>query len=148
MNNYIDYYDYNRPAGEMHNEINMPTANLKKFNYNTDPYKAFLRGNLFDNLYKPYKNYKMRDLNPANNRDYELLLVQMYAFTAHDLSLYLDVNPDDVNAIDLRMRYMDAYQEALTNYESSFGPITENSQLLTSTPWAWNSKKWPWEGVS
>lgn len=141
MNNY-DYY-------RAKNEIEMPKESIKnKFIITNDPYQGFIRGNMFDSLYKPYKTYKVKELNPTNNREYQLLLVQMYAFAAHDLSLYLDINPDDVNAINLRMRYMDAYQEALANYESSFGPITEDSQLLSSTPWAWNTNKWPWEGYN
>ena len=31
-----------------------------------DPNTAFLRGNLFNSLYDPYKNYKYRELKPKN----------------------------------------------------------------------------------
>ena len=46
MNNYYDY-DFNN--------YNYSNNNV---NNNIDPYKGFIRGNIFDNLYDPYKNYK------------------------------------------------------------------------------------------
>ena len=46
MNNYYDY-DFNN--------YNYSNNNV---NNNIDPYKGFIRGNIFDSLYDPYKNYK------------------------------------------------------------------------------------------
>ena len=144
MNNYNDYYNfidnYNNNLNNYMNKLN--TQNYSKI----DPYQGFLRGNLFDNLYVPYMNYKPRELNPDNEKEYYMLMVQTYAFAAHDLTLYLDVNPNDSNAIKLRNKYLEMYNEAKTQYENKYGPITLNSNLLDTNTWIWDSKKWPWEG--
>ena len=151
MNDYIDYYTYmnnlNQMAQKMPNEITMPAIETKEYDYDTDPVKGFIQGNMFQNTYIPYQNYKAQELNPANDQEYQLLLVQIYDFAAHDLELYLDVNPNDVNAIKLRAEYVNMYKQALDQYEQNFGPITETSQMLAKSPWAWNTKKWPWEGM-
>ena len=73
--------------------------------------------------------------------------MQIYEFAAHDLGLYLDINPTDRNAISLRSKYIDMYNQALSQYESTYGPITQNSKMLDTMPWAWDTKKWPWEGT-
>ena len=146
MNDYIDYYSYmnnlNQMGNQMYNEISMPATKPVEF---ADSYQGFIKGNMFDSLYKGYQNYAPAELNPANDRDYKLLLVQMYGFAAHDLSLYLDVNPNDVNVIKQRSEYMRLYKEALKDYEKSYGPITKTSDELYNS-WSWNSNKWPWEG--
>lgn len=131
MNDYINYYSY---------------ANKNDNNNNLDPYEGFLRGNLFYNLYVPYKNYKYRQINPVSEKEYNMLMVQAYAFAAHDLELYLDVNPNDSNAIVLRNKYFDLYKSFKNQYENKYGPICLDSNLLNNKTWLWNTKVWPWEG--
>ena len=140
MNNYVDYYNY------MNNINQNRNSNQSKLGYDTEAYLGFIRGNMFSNLYDPYQNYQIQELNPNNEQEYLLLLVQMYGFATHDLGLYLDVNPNDGKAIDLRNNYINLYNQSLANYESKYGPLTLNSQGLDTKPWAWNTKKWPWEG--
>lgn len=145
MNNYVDYYNYMNNLNS--NQIEMPTAKAnKKFEFETNPSTAFMKGNLFSNLYTPYKNYRPAELNPANEREYALLLVQIYGFAAHELTLYLDTNPSDTEAIRLRSNYMNMYKQAVAQYESKYGPLGVDSKMLEATPWAWTSKIWPWEG--
>lgn len=152
MNNYIDYYNYMNDLNQSKlnknglNQMNLNNNVKSNKDYSTDPYEAFIRGNLFSNLYTPYKNYKPAELNPTNEKDYYLLLVQIYGFAAHELTLYLDVNPNDDDAIKLRSEYVKLYNQALMQYESKYGAISLKSMTLNSSPWAWDSKKWPWEG--
>ena len=158
MNNYIDYYTYLNNLNQMPNTNQMMNSSLvpnsdqskpKKQNNKglAEPYIGFTRGNMFNNLYYEYKNYRPQELNPANEKEYVKLLLQIYGFAAHDLGLYLDINPDDTNAIRQRNEYINMYNEALAQYENNYGPITQNSRMLEVTPWAWDSKKWPWEGT-
>lgn len=154
MNNYIDYYNYlnnlNQNAMNTSNKIpkmgSNQSVNMNNLGYDTDPYTGFMKGNMFSNLYEPYKNYQVQEINPTNEREYALLMVQMYGFAAHDLGLYLDVNPNDTNAINLRSEYVNLYKQALAEYESKYGALGLSSNMLDVTPWAWDSKKWPWEG--
>ena len=69
------------------NFYNIPEDWYKEFNntfntYNktnntnlTDPKEGFLRGNLFDNLYDPYKNYQYGMLNPSNKKEANHIVV-------------------------------------------------------------------------
>jgi len=150
MNNYVDYYNYlnNLNQKKINNStgMNIVNTNSNKTSYDSEPYLGFVRGNMFNNLYSPYMNYKPHEFNPSNEKEYLLLLVQMYGFAAHDLGLYLDVYPSDSNAINLREKYVKLYNQALTNYESKYGATELGSEYLSTSPWAWDSKKWPWEG--
>ena len=132
MNNYYDY-DFNN--------YNYSNNNV---NNNIDPYKGFIRGNIFDNLYDPYKNYKPYEINPNNEKDYMMLLLQIYDFNLVDLNLYLDIYLNDTNMLNLRDKYLKEYESAKKNYETKYGAITTYSETLNKTPWNWDSS-FPWE---
>lgn len=56
---------------------------------------GFSKGNMFNNLYDPYKNYKYERV-VANNKQEELLLeIMALSFAINDLNLYLDLHPTD-----------------------------------------------------
>ena len=139
MNDYTNYYNYMNSLNEMNQSMNKTQKAI------AEPYEGFIRGNMFNNLYDQYKNYKPQELNPQNDREYAKMLMQMYCFAAHDLGLYLDVFPNDTNVIRQRAEYIRMYKEALMQYENSFGPITKESIMLENN-WSWNTTKWPWEG--
>ena len=149
MNNYDLYYDYQNNRAIFNNMADLNKINQTSQTANKDlvePYTAFIRGNLFNKLYDQYKNYKPAELNPTNEQEQMLLLVQMYTFCAHELTLYLDNYPNDSNAIKLREEYMTAARNATNQYEAKYGPLNLSSNTLGVTPWAWDTKKWPWEG--
>ena len=66
-------------------------------------------------------------------------------FAMVDLSLYLDVNPDDRRAIELYNKYRLENEELLKLYQDRFGPILLNSDALNNMPWMWDNRPWPWE---
>lgn len=134
MNNYNELYN---------KDIN---RNVNKYSVENDPYTAFIKGNSFKNLYNPYKNYRPYELNPRNEREYFLMLTQIYGFIAHDLGLYLDVNPNDDKAIKLREKYNNMYNQAITNYEQKYGALELDSDMLGAIPWSWDLNNFPWEG--
>lgn len=134
MNNYNDFYN---------SDIN---RNVNKYELETDPYAAFIKGNSFKNLYDPYKNYKPFEINPRNEKEYALLLVQAYGFIAHDIGLYLDVNPNNDKAVQLRERYNNMYKKAVMEYEQKYGALDLSSDMLGAIPWGWSKNNFPWEG--
>ena len=139
MNNYDEYY----------NDISDIRYQQKKVNnliIEQDPYSAFIKGNLFNNLYIPYKDYKVAQINPKNEEEYLMLMIQIYDFCAHELTLYLDVNTNDQEAIRLRTEYINLAKQALNEYESQYKALNLTSSNLATIPWAWDTKKWPWEG--
>lgn len=132
MNNYETYYNY-------------PNSNNNVNNKFAEPYTAFIRGNLFNNLYNQYKNYRPSEVSPANEKDYNLLMVQIYDFCAHEMTLYLDNYPNDTVALNLRDKYSNLAKEARNQYESKYGALSLSSNTLAKS-WNWDDGKWPWEG--
>lgn len=110
------------------------------------PYEGFIRGNLFNNLYDPYKNYKPAQLSPTNQYEEDLLNLNQMQFAAHELNLFLDNYPNDTNIINAYNQYRQNYINLLQEFESKYGPVTVISDALNTTPWAWDNEPWPWEG--
>ncbi|MEG1987155.1 MAG: spore coat protein CotJB [Bacilli bacterium] len=106
------------------------------------PYEGFMKGNLFKNLYNPYKNHQVTRIMPNSEREELLLNIDQLAFAAHDLNLYLDVNPNDGDAIKEFNQYRKMLTEATNTYEKQFGPINLMSDALSNTPWAWTDTPW------
>ena len=61
--------------------------------------EGFERGNLFDDLYSPYKNYRYRELRASNKREELLFEILKYKFSMKELDLYLDTHPYDSGMI-------------------------------------------------
>lgn len=123
------------------NIMGMNNANL------ADPKEGFLRGNLFDNLYDPYKNYKYRDLRPSNKREELLFELMKYKFAMKELNLYLDTHPNDTKMISLYNKYLKEEKMVCDEYERNYGPLTLDSMYLDDNLWKWNNSPWPWEGT-
>lgn len=138
MNNYQSYQSNNYLKGNNMNNYNTPN-NLY------DPYAGFIRGNMFPNLYDPYKIEKPYDIQPMNEQAQLLTYIDSLGFATTDLNLYLDVHSNDKNAIDLFNQYRVQKNDLKKQYESKYGPLLLNSDALTNTPWAWDDRPWPWE---
>lgn len=117
---------------------NMNTENMFKL---TSPEEAFNRGNLFENYFWPYKY--VANLKPDNERQALMQKSQEYAFAAHELNLYLDVYPNDKQAVGLYNQYSEMADKYLNEYEKKYGPIILDSN--ENYPWAWVNSPWPWE---
>ena len=64
--------------------------NLSRNNKLVSVKEGFNRGNLFDNLFWPYKY--IADVTSSNPRDSLMTKIQMYCFAAHEMNLYLDAS--------------------------------------------------------
>ena len=161
MNNFNDYYNYLNNYNDM-NFMTNPNTMITDMNYqnmfpnnytipntNTnssiaDSQIGFKRGNLFSNLYDEYKNYKPQELKASNEREDLILQIDENRFAIIELGLYLDLYPNDINALNKYNSYLKKEKELITIYESKYGPMTLNSQVQTNT-WLWNNSPWPWE---
>lgn len=110
------------------------------------PSEGYIRGNLFANLYSQYKSYKPSNLSQSNAREKLFNEMSENAFAAHELNLYLDLNPGDNSMITLFNDYRDKADKLKQQYEEMYGPISINSSVLNNTPFLWSVLKWPWEG--
>lgn len=161
MNNYPNFKNYNNminPYNKTYDNMNsimnndiydkVQKQNITQSNKNQslyDPYNGFIRGNLFKNLYDPYKLKVPYDIKPMNEQAELLTYINALGFSMIDLNLYLDIYPNDRNIIDLFNQYRKEKENLINEYESKYGPITLNSDSLNSYPWSWDDMPWPWD---
>lgn len=141
MNNNFSYDSYRYPnmQGLNQNQIlPVPSNNL------AEPYQGFLQGNLFNNIFQGYKNYRPAKIVPNNEQTELLLNVDQLSFAAHELNLYLDIHPTDQPMIQLFNKYQAMAQDAIQKYESKYGPLSV-SFPSEANHFSWEAYAWPWE---
>lgn len=144
MNNYINYpKNYNYQPNMLPNMNQQNMGNTKTNIYS--PYEGFIRGNMFKNLYDPYKMDKPFQIQPMNEQAEMLTNIDSLGFAMIDLNLYLDVFPDDKSALELFNQYRQQKNDLVKQYENKYGPIVLSSDALNMYPWAWDNRPWPWE---
>jgi spore coat protein JB len=155
MNDYgFDYMNYitNVPGNINYSQKNMGNMNYmmntKDNKYMKDmpinPNEGWMKGNLFANLYDPYKNYKPGNIDAKNEREALLYQVMQYKFALIELNLYLDTNPDDRNAIEIFNKYSNIEKQMCMEYERKYGPLVVEDTYLNNG-WTWINSPWPWE---
>ena len=129
---------YNIPEDwykEFNNTFDIPNKMNMNLNMNTainltDPKEAFQRGNLFNNLYDPYKNYKYGILNPSNKKEEILYNLLMHKFVLTELNLYLDNEPNNMKMVNLYNQYLSEEKKLCDEYEKNYGPLTFDSRFV------------------
>ena len=106
---------------------------------------ALERGNLFNDLYLPYKNYKYRMLRASNKREELLLNILMHNFILTELDLYLDTNPKDTNKVNLYNKYLQNKKRLIDEYENTYGPLLLDGLTGRENDFTWVNRPWPWE---
>ena len=110
-----------------------------------DPYEGFIRGNMYKNLYDPYKINSPYEIKPMNEQAEMLTYIDALCFACIDLGLYLDVFPNNKDAINLFNKYNSQKKNLMDKYQEKFGPLTLDSDALNAYAWAWNERPWPWD---
>ncbi len=158
--NFNDYYNYLNGYNDMNY---MPNSNqiIEDLNYQSllpnnintsnnqnkniiDTEEGFKKGNMFKNLYDEYKNYKPRKLTAKNEREDMLLQIMEYTFAMIDIQLYLDMYPNDRDALKLFNTYLNNKKNLTNMFEEKYGPLTIDSDNQKNN-WTWNNSPWPWE---
>ena len=142
-------YSYNNLNEEWHKSLRNNLYDNNKFNNNgwslVNPSEGYNRGNLFANLYHQYKNYRPANLRDNTEKERLFLELSRNAFAAHEVNLYLDLNPNDTSMIKLFNDYRQNANELIREYESKYGPLSVKSESLDQTPFLWEKSPWPWE---
>lgn len=137
-------YNYNYDTTWYQNMLRN-SNNLINSNSLFTPEVAYNNGNLFSNLYDQYKNYRPAQLSASNEREKLLLDIGRLSFAAHDLNLYLDLNPNDESMLTLFNDYRKQADNLINEYEAKFGPLNISSNSLETGPFKWINSPWPWE---
>ena len=147
MNTYNNYYRYpirNMPEHIYLNNNHYQTENPHLTHTNLySPYEGFIHGTMFKSLYDPYKVSKPYKIEPMNEQAEMLTKYDSLCFAKIDLNLYLDNHPENTQVLDLYNRYKTEADQVKSMYESKYGPLTLDSDFITT--WSWNKDPWPWQ---
>ena len=135
MNNYNSFDNFN----------NMFLMQNNVSNSLYGPYEGYLKGNMFSNLYEQYKNYIPSNVKISNEKDEALFNLNQIGFAVHELNLYLDVYPDNQEALNIISNYSKMYNQMLNDYQEKYGALNVNSVNGNSIPFAWVGSSFPWE---
>jgi spore coat protein JB len=80
--------------------------------------------------------------------DRETLLnrVRMYDFALIEAVEFLDGHPDSADALAYYSEMRTAFDQAASDYEDRFGPLTAREVDPLPGRWTWIDDPWPWEG--
>ena len=107
--------------------------------------EGFLRGNIFRDEYKPYKNLTYINIEPKNDREAKLYNVMCYTHAITDMNLYLDTHPEDRRALLLLKEFINEEEKAKKEYIMKYGPL--NVCDVKGDKFDWLDSPWPWENM-
>ena len=107
--------------------------------------EGFLRGNMFKNEYKPYKNLTYIDIRPQSDIEAKLFNVMQFSFAINDLNLYLDLHPDDTKVVRLFEELVKEEKQAKKEYMEQYGPLTVTK--VKGDKFDWIESPWPWDDL-
>ena len=136
--NMRDYYNYEN------NNYNKPNY-VSTTNNILDPYEGFIRGNMFGDLYNGYKLSKPVSITPNNKQAEILTTIDSLTFAIIDLGLYLDVHPEDKDALELYNYYNDSCEKYTKEYENNYGPLSLSAKMPNDY-YTWILSPHAWEG--
>ena len=105
--------------------------------------EGFIKGNIQKNIYQPYRGYNPSLPVVNNDKDRLLLEIQKYCFYLIDLGLYLDVHPNDAEAIKLYNENRSKYFRLVNEYNKNYCPLMAVDSNSTNT-YKWVEGSFPW----
>jgi hypothetical protein len=114
--------------------------NVMLFDYDD----GFIYGNMFKNEYDSYKNYKPVKLESNTEVGRLLLKIYQYDFAINDLSLYLDLHPEDEDVYKTFKNYVEEQRKYVDIYEKKFGPLELDDTNYNN--YIWYEGPWPFVG--
>ena len=105
---------------------------------------GFLRGNIIEDEYEPYKNHTYFSITPKSEKDLLLFKVYEYDFAINDLNLYLDLHQDDKQALNLFNKYVHDFEMIKNEYVKRYGPLEVRD--IDDNEFNWVTTTWPWGG--
>lgn len=104
--------------------------------------EGFMRGNMFNNEYIPYKNYKVKELVATNDKEEQLFRIMALSFAINDLNLLLDLNPNDRENFNTFKSLIKEKNDLEQKYIEKYGPLTLEETTKNSFDWV---SAFPWE---
>ena len=108
-----------------------------------DSKEGFLRGNMFESLYEPYKDMTYIAINPTNKKEELLYKIMEIDFAINDLNLYLDLYPEDEKIYKKFKMYTEECMKLKDEYSKVYGPLVLEQTDYDKYKWLDNT--WPWD---
>jgi len=148
-NNTFESYLTNNDVKTWDTDVKLKIDNININNFrNTDNVSlfntsdGFNKGNMFKNLYDPYKNYVYKVI-VKGERDELLLKIQELTFKTIDLNLYLDLNKNNTNVYNEFKDTVNELKKYKDMYERKYGPLCMEETLYYDS-YKWSENPWPW----
>lgn len=106
--------------------------------------EGFLRGNMFADEYKPYKNYTYKRIIPKTKKEELIVEIMELSFAINDLNLYLDLYPTDKEMLEKFNKLVEISCQKEIEYVKAYGPL-EVIDSNSKTNFDWIKNPWPWE---
>ena len=124
------------PISELDNNDNNPKL--------VNPEVGLSKGNMFSNEYIPYKNYNTTSITVISKQEQMLLKIMELCFAINDLNLFLDINPDNKELLELFKKYVTKEAALEVEYINTYGPLVVNNSVNTKE-FDWIVDPWPWD---
>lgn len=85
--------------------------------------EGFIKGNIQKNIYDSYRNYNPIMPNVNTDKERLLLEIQKYCFYLIDLGLYLDLHPNDKEALQLFNDNRNKYLRLINEFNKNYYPL-------------------------
>lgn len=105
--------------------------------------EGFMKGNIQKNSYSPYKSYNPTMPSVSNDRERFLLEIQKYGFYLIDLGLYLDLHPNDKEALALFNENRAKYYRLVSEFNKNYYPLML-ADSNGSEIYKWSEGNFPW----
>ena len=129
------YNNFNTYTGQNYVYNFRPSSDL------TNKEIGFLRGNMFNSVYDNYYK-KIKKISTTNERERLLLQIQELSFVSIDLSLYLDVYPNDTEVLKVFKNTNKELSNLVEKYESIYGPLKSVCDK-NGNSYEWSKSPWP-----
>ena len=125
--------------------MNLTDLNMmdSKQNTLTDDKVGLQRGNMFNDEYKPYKNYNPKEIIAKTEKDALMLKLYELNFAIIDLNLLLDLHPEDNKMYEIYKKYVNSFDKAKKMYEENYGPL--EITCVDNESYDWIKNPWPWD---
>ena len=124
---------------------NYNVNNLNNTNNLFNEKNGLIKGNMFEDEYIPYKNFKEKEIIVGDEKNALLLKIYETDFAIKDLNLYLDLHPEDQNIFNEFKKYINMYNDYKKRYEKQYGPLCLESTV--DSTYEWINNPWPWDNI-
>ena len=105
--------------------------------------EGFLRGNMFDNEFEPYKNMTYIMPKAKTEKERDLFRIMESSFEIIDYTLYLDVHPEDMMILNKYNMETEKLKKLKKEYQEKYGPLGIDQGGYNSFEWI--NSPWPWD---